>query len=466
MVTSLIVVFRRRSPYIFSSCSSRGYEFLTRGIKNVIKKIIIPEDKWEFSNLRNWGGESERHFGKNCFYPIYVDMQTMQVIDIGYPEKDSFHPEKQTIVIEQDGKRIYKVYPIDKKGIERKWRYARDTLIDLIQKYPKAIKAEKSGERVEIKIAQVVERLPTCWDLEKYDAGNYGTNIITDLFGKKVFDFSKSIWTTYDSIKFTSNEDSIVLDFFAGSGTTAHAVALLNTKDTVDIINKIIALQQNIKKLKDKKTIEKKKEQLRELEEKLRQIEFEKRKYILVEINDYFDTIIIPRIKKLMYSLVWEKGKPQYPFGYSHIFKYLYLEQYEDLLDLYGDLNIEENDHKEFIFAKDFAKLTEKRILPLLLNPINGSYDLLETYLFHNAMSLKSVSYKEGVLRAELIDRYEKKVLMLLSNDKEKLIERLNFEDFSPYDRVVANIDHPDLEKIKKDPEKIEFIKKKDLAGV
>jgi len=267
-------------------------------------------------------------------------------------------------------------------------------------------------------------------------------------------------------IRMVSLREDIILDFFAGSGTTAHAVALLNTKDAVDIINEIIALQQNIKKLKDKKTIEKKKEQLNELEEKLKQVESEKRKYILVEINDYFDTVIIPRIKKLMYSLVWEKGKPQYPFGYSHIFKYLYLEQYEDLLDLYGDLNIEENDHKEFIFAKDFAKLTEKRILPLLQNPINGSYDLLETYLFHNAMSLKSVSYKEGVLRAELIDRYEKKVLMLLSNDKEKLIERLNFEDFSPYDRVVANIDHPDLEKIKKDPEKIEFIKKKDLAGV
>lgn len=267
-------------------------------------------------------------------------------------------------------------------------------------------------------------------------------------------------------IKISSDYNSLILDFFAGSGTTAHAVALLNTKDAVNIINKIINLQKEIRKLKDKKTIEEKKEQLRKLEEKLIQIEFEKRKYILVEVNDYFDTVIIPRIKKLMYSLVWKKGKPQYPFGYFHVFKYLYLEQYEDLLDLYGDLSVEENDQMEFIFAKDFTKLTEKRILPLLQNPINGSYDLLETYLFHNAMSLKSVSYKEGVLRAELIDRYGKKVLMLLSNDKEKLIESLNFEDFSPYDRVVANIDHPDLEKIKKDPENVEFIKKKDLAGV
>ncbi|RLF97972.1 hypothetical protein DRN58_07825, partial [Thermococci archaeon] len=84
---------------------------------------------------------------------------------------------------------------------------------------------------------------------------------------------------------------SIILDFFAGSGTTAHAVMKLNKEDGG------------------------------------------RRKFILVEMADYFDTVIIPRIKKVAYSFNWKDGRPQDTDGIGVFFKYQYLEQYEDTLN-------------------------------------------------------------------------------------------------------------------------------------
>jgi adenine-specific DNA-methyltransferase len=88
----------------------------------------------------------------------------------------------------------------------------------------------------------------------------------------------------------TTDTDSFVLDFFAGSGTTAHAVMKLNREDGG------------------------------------------RRKFILVEMADYFDTVIIPRIKKIAYSFNWKDGKPQDTDGLGVFFKYHTLEQYEDTI--------------------------------------------------------------------------------------------------------------------------------------
>lgn len=87
-------------------------------------------------------------------------------------------------------------------------------------------------------------------------------------------------------------EDSdLVLDFFAGSGTTAHAVINLNRQDGG------------------------------------------RRKYILVEMGNYFDTVLLPRIKKVVFCEKWKDGKPNGGEGVSHFLKYHYLEQYEDSLN-------------------------------------------------------------------------------------------------------------------------------------
>lgn len=89
-----------------------------------------------------------------------------------------------------------------------------------------------------------------------------------------------------------ADNSSLVLDYFAGSGTTAHAVINLNREDSG------------------------------------------KRKYILVEQGDYFDTVLKPRIQKVVYSADWKDGKATAPHtGISHAFKVLKLESYEDTLN-------------------------------------------------------------------------------------------------------------------------------------
>ena len=87
---------------------------------------------------------------------------------------------------------------------------------------------------------QIIDRIKqgirpkSVWVDSKYDASSHGTKLLKELFdGKKVFSFPKSIHAVKDVIDlFTEKEgDDIVLDFFAGSGTTAHAVLNLNEED-------------------------------------------------------------------------------------------------------------------------------------------------------------------------------------------------------------------------------------------
>ena len=92
-------------------------------------------------------------------------------------------------------------------------------------------------------------------------------------------------------ITWNTSIDEIILDFFAGSGTTGHAVINLN----------------------------------REYDGQ--------RKYILAEMGNHFDTVLLPRIKKAVYSPDWKNGKPVSRKGVTQLFKYFRLESYEDTMD-------------------------------------------------------------------------------------------------------------------------------------
>ena len=100
-----------------------------------------------------------------------------------------------------------------------------------------------------------------------------------------------------------------IFDFFAGSGTTAHTVMKLNKEEDG------------------------------------------KRKYILVEMANYFDTVMIPRLKKICYSSNWKDGKPQDTDGVSQFFKYQILEQYEDTLD---NIELTPNGTAQTLFRDDY----------------------------------------------------------------------------------------------------------------
>jgi adenine-specific DNA-methyltransferase len=205
----------------FSYTHEYAFFVIPRGRKS-ISSTTIEEDEVDWSNLRNWGAESERADAKNCFYPVIVE--NGEIVGFGDVEPDNSHPSQNVT----KGNQIY-VYPIDVNGIERKWRYARQS-VDAISGM---LKAKQTGKRIEIEIGKTFGTYKTVWQNKKYDANVYGSQILKDLVPNSEFLFPKSLWNVYDCISAVVGEDkdAIVMDFFGGSGTTAHAVLELNKSD-------------------------------------------------------------------------------------------------------------------------------------------------------------------------------------------------------------------------------------------
>jgi len=195
---------------------------IPKGKKSVGNRKILQEEII-YSNLRNWGGESLRTDAQNCFYPIIVENN--EIVGFGNVSKENEHPKSQT---EKGGNKYY-VYPIDRQGVERKWRYARQS----VEEVKHLLRAKPTENGFEIEIGKDFGVYRTVWQDPRYDANEYGTKLVKSLVPDCKFDFPKSLWNVYDCLYavISEDKDAIVLDFFSGSGTTAHAVLELNKKD-------------------------------------------------------------------------------------------------------------------------------------------------------------------------------------------------------------------------------------------
>jgi len=251
----------------FSYTHEYAYFIFPKG-KKIIKNRKIAQEEISFSNLRNWGGESERKAAKNCFYPILVDKCTKQVISFGDVSDDDFHPSINI----HDGDFVY-IYPIDKEGVERKWRYARQSVEDVKDLLTVT---EKDGV-FDIQIGKDFGQYKTVWIDKRYDGNEYGTKLVKDLVPDSKFSFPKSLYNVYDAIFSIVQDDkeAIILDYHAGSGTTGHAVINLNEEDGGN------------------------------------------RKFILIEQMDYIESVTTLRIKEVM-----KRGKSQSDFVYFELAKW------------------------------------------------------------------------------------------------------------------------------------------------
>jgi len=204
---------------------SYSHEYAIFVFKKGLKVIgdMVREEVLE-ENLRDHGGESLRTDAKNCFYPILV--KDLTIVGFGDVPDINYHPGSRNIK-RKDG--LIEVWPIDVKGIERKWVFARQSIEEIKNKL--FVKIMKNGE-IDIFRKKDTQKPRTVWIGEKYDASTYGSKIVKGLTGKD-FPFPKSIYTTRDSlgIIIKQRKEAIVLDYFAGSGTTGHAVMLLNKED-------------------------------------------------------------------------------------------------------------------------------------------------------------------------------------------------------------------------------------------
>ena len=201
----------------FSYTHEYAFFVIPKGKKSIGNRKIEKE-KITWRGLRDNGGESLREDAKNCFYPIIV--KNNQVIRFGDVVDDGIHPNQ----IEKIDGETY-IYPIDKEGIERKWRYARQSVDKVIH----LLRWNKN----EIQIGKDFGQYRTVWIDRRYDSNEYGTKLIKSLVPNCKFSFPKSLYNVYDCIHTVVGNDknAIILDYHAGSGTTAHAVLELNKED-------------------------------------------------------------------------------------------------------------------------------------------------------------------------------------------------------------------------------------------
>lgn len=176
--------------------------------------------------FRKKGEASLRTDRPNMFYPLYFDPKTGNV---------SVDPV--------EGWKI--AYPLDSKGVERRWLWGIDTArkrcwkLFASRKGVIYVKNYAGGERLEKRT-----KVRSLWS----DTAFYterATNEITKIFGQKIFDTPKPIEYIKKIISICGDESAIVMDFFAGSGTTAHAVAELNSFD--DGSRRCILMESNSK---------------------------------------------------------------------------------------------------------------------------------------------------------------------------------------------------------------------------
>ena len=318
------------------------FELTKEEIKQYNKKDSI--SPYALTSFMRTGNNSDRVTRPNLYYPIYYSKS----------KKDfSLQPKEGYL----------KLLPNNEAGEEKTWRWGKDTFL------------EKCDNEIEVKEVKNTTRLfkkrrllddtgkkpKTVWASSKYDASSNGISILKNLFGREIpFTYPKSINTVYDAVEISINSNSIILDYFGGSGTTVEAVIKLS----------------NNKRLRNK--------------------------YIVVELGDHFNTALLPRTKKISFTDNWKDGKAQDGgTGYSNFFKYYELEQYEETLRKakYEDKGALPKDiYHQYLFFKDLkladevAKLdNESKSIKIDLTKLHDKIDIPETLSFLTGKFIKQI---------------------------------------------------------------------------
>ena len=212
---------------------------------------------WRMSLVRG-GSNSTRKHSPGCFYPIFVANDGSHIVDIGTPLP--FNIERDSVIAPEGS---FAVWPLKTDGSEGCWQMSPSSLKEAIGNgYVRLGRFTERGiaisylNRKEIEKAhsdgvEIIGRRPdnsiitndsgfvlkiipgTQWRIQNHNARVGGTNLLKVLGIDNRFSYPKSIYAVRDTLRFfvANTPDALILDFFAGSGTTLHAVNLLNAED-------------------------------------------------------------------------------------------------------------------------------------------------------------------------------------------------------------------------------------------
>ncbi len=312
------LIWKRRSAsgsYVITDITEIHEYILVYGKNNskILKNILSPEKLKEYSNedergIFKWQDLVIHQYTKeqrpNLFYGVVYNFVKNELI---FEKSEEEINEKEEVVIypSHEGKSVFAMTKDSMKEV-----YKRGVIGVVKEGNSYKIKIKKylydhDGIIIGDSLKSIIDDNELPWEIK---GTAQATKELKELLGIS-FDTAKPTNLIKLLVYISSLRNDLILDFFAGSGTTAHAVMKLNKEDGG------------------------------------------KRKFILVEMADYFYTVIIPRLKKIAYSFDWKDGKPQDTDGIGVFFKYHTLEQYEDALD---NIELKENNRAQELFKDEY----------------------------------------------------------------------------------------------------------------
>jgi adenine-specific DNA-methyltransferase len=307
---------------------------------------------FEWVNFRKHGGWKED--APTMYYPLYITKTSVRIPELEWDESKSDYK-----ILDSPKENEKVLYPIDEEGTPRRWKWGLDRARNEISEM--LVRNDRTGNLGVYIKSRLNDKgiLPlTVWDKSEYSSTSNGANLLKGMFGAdNVFSYPKSLYAVIDSLKVLNiGENAIIFDYFAGSGTTGHAVIEMNRTDKMD------------------------------------------RKFCLVEVNNYFDIATKTRIIKAAYSHDWRNGKPISRNGISQCFKYIRLEQYEDTLN-----NLEIKKQELEFQPKEFQ---ESYMLSYLLDTETRD-SLLNLKMFENPFEMTLKTTKDNELVETKVDMVE-----------------------------------------------------------
>ena len=215
------------------------------------------KDKLRWNGLQRSGTSTLRTDRPNMFYPIFIQDDGSKIHSVGYPIP--LGVSRETVAAPAGTVAVWPIFP---DGREGRWRLGRDSLIEQIERHYVhlgAFRRERTsitylakGEQEKVEAGEFAIRgynsdgsiivdesgyvarfVPgTQWWIHSHDATQLGSKVLNSIIGSR-FSFPKSLYAEHDAIRFfvANKPDALIVDFFAGSGTTLHAVNLLNAED-------------------------------------------------------------------------------------------------------------------------------------------------------------------------------------------------------------------------------------------